>query len=63
MMTFFQSQDLWGVIEEVANSTKGSPLSTSQTSKQKELKQKDATALFVLQQALTDTIFPRIMRS
>ncbi|BAT83763.1 hypothetical protein VIGAN_04098100, partial [Vigna angularis var. angularis] len=62
MKTFFRSQDLWDIIEEgftIPEDT--STLTTAQKKELKENKQKDSRALFVLQQAVDDTIFPRII--
>lgn len=64
MKTFFLAQDLWknvtegfGITEDTSNFTK------AQHKKLKDDKQKDARALFVIQQALADSIFPRIIGS
>lgn len=51
--TFFISQDLWDLVENGYTDAEKS-------SEVKELRKKDAKALLVLQQAVTDTIFPRI---
>lgn len=62
MKTFFCSQDLWDIVEEgftVAVDT--SALTPAQKKEWKEKQQKDSTALFILQQAVADTIFPVIM--
>ena len=60
MKTFFLSQDLWVVVEKgVTAPAEGS----SDVVVDKNEKQKDAKALFVLQQAVTDSIFPRLMRA
>ena len=60
MKTFFLSQDLWDVVEKgVTAPTEGS----SDVVVDKNEKQKDAKALFVLQQAVSDAIFPRLMRA
>ncbi|XP_014524278.1 uncharacterized protein LOC106780494 [Vigna radiata var. radiata] len=62
MKTFFCSQDLWDIIEEgftIPEDT--STLTAAQKKELKENKQKDSRALFVLQQAIDDTIFPRII--
>ncbi|PKA48570.1 hypothetical protein AXF42_Ash017469 [Apostasia shenzhenica] len=47
MKTFFLSQDLWDIVE------KGCA--------EKEIRKKDSKALLVLQQAVTDSIFPTIV--
>ena len=62
MKTFFRSQDLWDIIEEgftILEDT--STLTVAQKKELKENKQKDSRALFYLQQAVDDTIFPRII--
>nr|UBX54620.1 transposon Pol polyprotein [Lupinus angustifolius] len=62
MTTFFRSQDLWDVVEEGFITPENT--STHTVTQKKELKenvQKDAKVLFILQQALVETIFPRIM--
>ena len=53
MKTIFISQDLWDLVENGYTDAEKS-------SEVKELRKKDAKALLVLQQAVTDTIFPRI---
>ncbi|GKV47717.1 hypothetical protein SLEP1_g54586 [Rubroshorea leprosula] len=55
MKTFFVSQDLWDLVENGFAETEKSP-----AAKVKDLRKKDAKALLVLQQAITDSIFPRI---
>ncbi|TXG55956.1 hypothetical protein EZV62_017269 [Acer yangbiense] len=60
MKTFFLSQDLWVVVERgVTTPAEGSSVAVVD----KNEKQKDAKALFVLQQAVSDSIFPRLMRA
>src|ERR1044072_1880897 len=62
METFFSSQDLWDIVEE--GFTAPADTSTLNATQEKELKknkQKNSKALFTLQQAETDEIFPRIM--
>ena len=62
MKTFFCSQDLWDVVDEgftIPEDT--STLNANQKKELKENKQKDSKALFFLQQAVEDSIFPRIM--
>ncbi|XP_047163745.1 uncharacterized protein LOC124833332 [Vigna umbellata] len=62
MKTFFRSQYLWDIIEEGFTIPKDtSTLTIAQKKELKENKQKDSRTLFVLQQALDDTIFPRII--
>ena len=58
MKTFFCSQDLWDIVEEgFTIPTDNSTL----TAELKENKPKDSKALYILQQAMDDAIFPRIM--
>ncbi|XP_058732707.1 uncharacterized protein LOC131604272 [Vicia villosa] len=62
METYFSSQDLWDIVEE--GFTVPADTSTLNATQEKELKknkQKNSKALFTLQQAVTDAIFPRIM--
>ena len=62
MKTFFCSQDLWDIVDEgftIPEDT--STLNANQKKELKENKQKDSKALFFLQQAVEDSIFPRIM--
>lgn len=54
MKILFKSQDLWEIIDE------GYSDPDSNANKLKENKRKDAKALFFIQQAMHDTIFPRI---
>ncbi|XP_019465377.1 PREDICTED: coiled-coil domain-containing protein 186-like [Lupinus angustifolius] len=62
MTTFFRSQDLWDIVEEGFTTPENtSTLTVAQKKELKENVQKDAKALFILQQALAETIFPRIM--
>lgn len=64
MRTYLCSQDLWDIIEEgFATPEDISTLTAAQRKELKENKQKDSKALFTLQQAVTDAIFPRIMRA
>ncbi|GKV09408.1 hypothetical protein SLEP1_g20916 [Rubroshorea leprosula] len=55
MKTFFVSQDLWDLVENGFAETEKSP-----AAEVKDLRKKDAKALLVLQQAVTDSIFPLI---
>ncbi|GKV51061.1 hypothetical protein SLEP1_g57737 [Rubroshorea leprosula] len=55
MKTFFVSQDLWDLVENGFVETEKSP-----AAKVKDLRKKDAKSLLILQQAVTDSIFPRI---
>ncbi|KAL5143888.1 hypothetical protein HKD37_09G026721 [Glycine soja] len=62
METYFPSQDLWDIVEEdfiVPADTLA--LNASQEKELKKNKWKNSKALFTLQQAVTDPIFPRIM--
>ncbi|CAJ2654309.1 unnamed protein product [Trifolium pratense] len=62
MKTFFCSQDLWDIVDEGFTIPEDlSTLNASQKKELKENKQKDSKALFFLQQAVEDSIFPRIM--
>nr|KYP39142.1 hypothetical protein KK1_039570 [Cajanus cajan] len=62
MKTCFTFQDLWDTIKEGFSTPKDtSALTVAQKKELKENKQKNSKALFILQQAVTDTIFPRIM--
>ncbi|KAG6658627.1 hypothetical protein CIPAW_04G174800 [Carya illinoinensis] len=60
MKTFFLSQDRWDVVEKgVAVPSKG----VLDSAQHKQESTKDARALFILQQAVTKSIFPRLMRA
>ncbi|KAL5569040.1 hypothetical protein UlMin_025615 [Ulmus minor] len=62
MRTYFCSQNLWKVVEErltVPDDT--STLTTAQKKVLDESIQKDSQALFAIQQAMSEEIFPRIM--
>jgi len=62
MKTFFCSQDLWEIVDEgFTISADISTLNVAQKKELKENKQKDSKALFFLQQAVADNIFPGIM--
>nr|KYP49570.1 hypothetical protein KK1_028654 [Cajanus cajan] len=62
MKTYFTFQDLRDKIEERFSTPKDtSSLIAAQKKELKENKQKNSKLLFILQQAVTDTIFPRIM--
>jgi hypothetical protein len=54
MKTLFISQDLWDLVEKGYSAT-GVSANTL-----KELQKKDAKALFFIQQAMVESIFPRI---
>ncbi|CAL8990715.1 unnamed protein product [Prunus brigantina] len=59
MKTYFTSQDLWDIVDNDFNNPENSTM--EQLRQLKKDQQKDAKALYALQQALHDTIFPRIM--
>ncbi|KAG6689035.1 hypothetical protein I3842_11G156000 [Carya illinoinensis] len=60
MKTLFMSLDLWDMIEKGDTvTTEG----TSETNQNKIDRQRDAKALFTLQQAVSEIIFPRLMRA
>lgn len=62
MKTYFCFQDYWNVVEEgYTTPADTSALIAAQKKELKESKLKDSKALFTLQQAVTDTIFPRIL--
>nr|KYP76789.1 Retrovirus-related Pol polyprotein from transposon TNT 1-94 [Cajanus cajan] len=62
MKTYFTFQDLWDTIEEGFSTLEDtSSLTAEQKKELKENKQNNSKALFILQQAVTDTIFPKIM--
>ncbi|KAK2968736.1 hypothetical protein RJ640_014012 [Escallonia rubra] len=62
MKTFFLSQDLWDIVQDGFDVPEDvSTLTTAQHKTLKELKQKDARALLIIQQTLTEQIFPRII--
>ncbi|CAL2249531.1 unnamed protein product [Prunus armeniaca] len=59
MKTYFMSQDLWDIVDSCFNNPENPTV--EQLRQIKKDQQKDAKALYALQQALHDTIFPRIM--
>ena len=62
MSTYFRSQDLWDIVED--GFTTPEDTSTVTPAQKKELKDnmiKDSKALIILQQAMSESIFPRIM--
>ncbi|XP_057419832.1 uncharacterized protein LOC130713996 [Lotus japonicus] len=64
MKTYFCFQDCWDVVEEgYTTPADTSALTAAQKKELKENKLKDSKALFTLQQAVTDAIFPRILGS
>ena len=63
MKTLFQSQDLWDLVENGYEEPESvATLSSTQREALRENKKKDAKALFFIQQAITESLFPRIMR-
>ncbi|KAG6756216.1 hypothetical protein POTOM_039641 [Populus tomentosa] len=58
MMTLFKSQNLTGIVKKGPN--KPTNISILEEAQQKELEVKDASALYLIQQSLAITIFPRI---
>lgn len=58
MRTLFISQDLWDLVENGYAEAKNSKVAEKVDIK--ELRKKDAKALLILQQAVTEGIFPRI---
>ena len=65
MKIFSCSQDLWDIVEEgFISPTNTSSLTTTQKKELKENKQKDSQkVLYILQQAVDNANFPRIMDS
>ncbi|XP_043700170.1 uncharacterized protein LOC122650864 [Telopea speciosissima] len=62
MRTYFLSQDLWDIVNNGFSTPKAtSTPSITQQEKLKKNMQNDAKVLYILQQAVVDTIFPRIM--
>ncbi|CAL9016012.1 unnamed protein product [Prunus brigantina] len=63
MKTYFMSQDLWDIVDSGFNNPENPTVEQLRQLKkdQQKVQQKDAKALYALQQALHDTIFPRIM--
>ncbi|CAL2225680.1 unnamed protein product [Prunus armeniaca] len=59
MKTYFMSQDLWDIVDSGFNNPENSTV--EQLRQLKKDQQKDAKALYALQQALHDMIFPIIM--
>ncbi|XP_074363933.1 uncharacterized protein LOC141704625 [Apium graveolens] len=60
MKTLFQSQDLWDLVK--SGYDESTNLTNAQKEALKETKKKDAKALFFIQQAISESLFPRIMR-
>ncbi|XP_073103332.1 uncharacterized protein [Elaeis guineensis] len=65
MKTLFVSCDLWELVEngfvDLADSEEVPRLTVAQRNELKEKKKKDAKALFMIQQALDEAIFPRVI--
>ncbi|XP_026455891.1 uncharacterized protein LOC113356871 [Papaver somniferum] len=62
MKTYFLSQDLWDVFESgVTTMTETTATTPEQQKKLKNMKLNDHKALYTIQMAIDDTIFPRIM--
>ncbi|KAJ6995469.1 hypothetical protein NC653_018055 [Populus alba x Populus x berolinensis] len=64
METLFRSQNLWDIVKNGSGEPKN--ISTLEEAQRKELevkKQKDASALYLIQQSLANTIFPRITKA
>ncbi|XP_031247637.1 ankyrin repeat-containing protein At5g02620-like [Pistacia vera] len=61
METYFLSQDLWDIVNEgISTPDNTSTLSEQQQKQLKESSQKNAAALYILQQAVEDDIFSKI---
>jgi len=58
MKFMFKSQELWDLVEN--GYTKSNPAATQPDQQLQETRKKDLTALFFIQSALDDDIFPRI---
>jgi len=58
MKTMFKSQDLWEVVEN--GYTEPDPASAQPDQQLRETRKKDSNALFLIQSALDNEIFPRI---
>ncbi|XP_034909739.1 uncharacterized protein [Populus alba] len=64
METLFRSQNLWDIVKNGFEEREN--ISTLEEAQRKELevkKQKDASALYLIQQSLANTIFPRITKA
>ena len=63
MKTLFISYDLWDLVENglPEYDTQEGRVTAAQKNEMKENRKKDAKSLFYIQQALDETIFPRIM--
>ena len=58
MKTLFRSQELWDLVESGYTEPDQAPAQPNQ--QLKETRKKDAKALFLIQSAMDDEIFPRI---
>jgi hypothetical protein len=64
MKTLFRSQNLWDIVKNGFEEPENiSTLKEAQRKELEEKKQKDASALYLIQQSLADTIFPRITKA
>ena len=64
MKVLFESQDLWNIVENGVNEPNNqTDLTTQQITELKDNKKKDKKALFVIYQAVEETIFERISTS
>ena len=65
MKTLFHSQDIWGLVEsefpEPENQQAYQVLLQDENDLLKENKKKDAKALFIIQQAVEEAIFPKVV--
>ena len=65
MKTLFRSQDVWDLVEsgfpKLANQQAYQALSQVEKDLLKENKKKDAKALFFIQQAVEEAIFPKVV--
>lgn len=59
MKTLFKSQELWDIVEQGFEDSPRIQVADNIT-RLRELRKKDAKALFLVQQALAEEIFPRI---
>ncbi|XP_026420250.1 uncharacterized protein LOC113316247 [Papaver somniferum] len=61
MKTYFLSQELWDVVESGVTITETATMNVEQQKKLKNMKLNDHKALYTIQMAVDDIIFPRIM--
>lgn len=61
MKTYFLSQELWDVVESGVTIAETATMNAEQQKKLKNMKLNDHKALYTIQMAVDDTIFPRIM--